>query len=67
MDGPGEVVAERFKAGIDVTRYLLMFLRGPKAEEIQQRPPEWYEEIYGRSDDENSYDIYDPFSVRSSI
>lgn len=68
LDGPGEVVAEKFKAGIDVTRYLLMFLRGPKAEEIQQRPPEWYEEIYGRLDDADaSYDILDPFSVRSTI
>jgi phage terminase large subunit-like protein len=67
LDGPGEVVAERYKAAIDDTRYLLMFLRGPKAEEIQQRPPEWYEEVYGRLDDAvANYDILDPFSVRST-
>lgn len=65
-DGAGEKVTERFKAGIDVTRYLFMAMRAPKAEEIQPSPPEWYEEMYGRTED-TSYDVLDPFSVQSTF
>ncbi len=63
-DGQGEDVTQRFKAGIDVTRYLFMFLRGPKAEEMAPRKLEWYEEVYGQTPE---YDILDPFSVRNTF
>lgn len=66
QDGVGEVVAERFKAGIDVTRYLFMAMRAPKAKDPPLRAPEWFEEIYGRTEESN-YDVLDPFSVRSTI
>lgn len=64
VDGPGEMVAQKFKDGSDLIRYFAMFLKGPKPlpENKKDERPEHYA-MYDDYTFPSALDWRDPFNV----